>query len=261
MKKITAILIVLALCAVSLVALVSCGGDSAETTAAATESQTAEQTEGEATTAEEQTEGEVTTDAEATTAEEATEPEATTAEEATEPEATTAEEATEPEATTAEAGAEINYNEEKVPLFKLKDNHDPISADDGRELACKFTLEEGQRLIGLVFESCPTWNEEGSAFAVELYKWDNDYENTLIGDYLYREEFEDWVDNAECRLDFTKAKEDGFPSGTYLWVFKGTVGKIGIWAMNPLDGCEYYESGVVSQHGYRVNAIVLTPAE
>ena len=261
MKKITAIIMVLALCAASLVALVSCGGDNAETTAAA-ESQTAEQTEGEETTSEEETEGEDTAKPEATTAEEATEPEATTSEEVTETnEETTAEEATETEAATAEASTEVNYYEKNVPLYTFKENHDPISADEGRELACKFTLEEGDRLIGLILESCPTWTEEGSGFVIELYRWDNDYENTLIGDYLFREEFEEWVDNAECRLDFTEQKEDGFPSGTYLWVFRGTVGKIGIWAMNPIDGCEYFESGVYSVHGYRAKAVVLTPEE
>ena len=252
MKKITAIIITLALCMTSLLALVSCDGTPAETKAPET---TASQ--GDATTAaEEQT---TETEEQTTEAEEQT----TEAEEqTTDAEATTEEEqTTEAEATTENSGGEVKYEEDFVALYQTRAaDHSPVSAADGRELACRFSLNEGERLTGLVFESCPTWQAEGSAFIVELYKWDIDYDNTVLGEPLYTEEFTDWIDNAKCELDFTDKAEEGFPAGSYLWVFRGTVGTIGIWALDPTDGCQYFENGMEASNGFRVNAVVLIPA-
>lgn len=247
MKKFTAIIIVLALCAASLFAMMSCDGKPADTKAPETTAANSEQT----TAAEEQT-----TKAEEQTASEETTAEETTAEETTE-EVTTAN-TTVAEATTAGSG-EAEYYEEEVALFEYRDPHTPISAADGRELACKFRLNDGERLIGLILESCPTWQTEGSGFVVELYKWDNDYENTIIGDILYSKEFTDWIDNAECKLDFSDVAETGFPTGTYLWVMRGTTSNVGTWAMDPSDDCEYFENGVSSQNGFRSDAVILSP--
>lgn len=234
MKKITAFLIAALLCLGTVLALASCNDKPADTTAAST-TKAAESTK-------EVTE-EVTT-------------EAATTEEVTTEAATTAEQ-------TTNSGAEINYEEDEIELFIRRDNndsHDPVQADSGRELACKFTIPEGSRLTGLLFESCPTWMAvDYSGFVVELYKWDNDYENTLVGDVLYSEDFEEWVDNASCELDFTDKAPSGFASGTYLYVFKGTTDKIGVWAMDAADDCEYFENGVGSGHGFQVIAYVLTP--
>lgn len=232
MKELTAIIIALALCTASLFLMMSCGGDTAETT-------------GEQTTADS-----VTTADAGTTAEEQTEANADTA---------AAEEQTEAE---TEAEKEVEYEENTVPLFATTSGHTPISAADGLELACKFTLEEGELLTGLQFESIPSWSTNGeSGFIVELYKWDNDYENTIVGDALYSEEFSEWIDNSPCVVDFTDAAENGFSYSSYMWVFKGTTPNIGIWAMDPVEECEYFESGVPAQHGFRVNAIVLSPVE
>ena len=235
MKKITAVLIAALLCLGTVLALASCNDKPADTTAAST-----------------------TKAAESTpeTTKEATTTEATTTEEVT-TEATTTEEQT------TKSGAEVSYVEEEIELFYRRDNndsHDPISADSGKELACKFTIPEGSRLTGLLFESCPTWTTpDYSGFVVELYKWDNDYENTLVGDMLYSEEFEEWVDNASCELDFTDKAPTGFESGTYLYVFRGTTDKIGVWAMDAADECDYFENGVPAGHGFQVIAYVLAP--
>ena len=246
MKKIIAVIIAVTLCTASLFALISCENKPAETTPETTAAQS------DATTAEDATES---------AAESATEAAAETETEAvteTETEAAAETEQTTEAATTA-AGGEVEYDEDLVRLFEPREEHTAIDANDGKELACKFTIEKGSRLIGLVFESCPTWMQEGSAFTVELYKWDNDYENTIIGDALYSEEFTDWIDNAECRVEFYKKAETGFDAGTYLWVFRGTANKIGIWAMDPSDECTYFENGVESENGFRVDAIVLSP--
>ena len=246
MKKITSVILAAILCIGCAYALMSCGGTTPETTTAAeTKAQettaAAEQTDAATTAAETQAE----TTAEATTAE------ATTAE------ATTA------EATTAEtASQDVNWFEDEMMLFERRngDNHDPIAADNGIELACKFTIPDGARLTGLLFESCPTWSTpDYSGFVVELYKWDNDYENTVVGDALYREEFEEWIDNASCELDFTDVAPDGFAYSTYLWVFRGTTDKIGIWAMDAIDECEYFANGIDCNYGYQVDAYILTP--
>lgn len=239
MKKITAVLAAALLCLSSVFALVSCSNTPATTTADTTKA--AESTP--ETTKEAATTEEVTT-------------EATTTEEVTTEAATT-------EAKTTEGNPGVNYVEDEMMLFDRRagDSHDPISADSGKELACKFTLPEGARLTGLYFESCPTWSTpDYSGFVVELYKWDNDYENTLVGEMLYSEEFEEWVDNAYCELDFTDKAPSGFETGTYLWVFRGTTDKIGIWAMDPIDECEYFENGVSANHGFQVLAYILTPA-
>ena len=233
MKKIIAVIIVSAICLTSLFTLMSCDQTPEDTKAPET---TAAQDD--ATTAAE----EQTTEAEGQTTE---------AEEQT----------TEAEAATTDNGAAANYEEELVALYQTRaTDHSPIDAADGRELACRFTVNEGERLVGLMFESCPTWTEEGSAFVVELYKWDIDYDNTLLGDPLYKKEFTDWVDNAACELDFTDKAETGFAAGSYLWVFRGTLGKIGIWALDPADGCTYFENGMEAENGFRVNAVVLMPA-
>lgn len=235
MKKITAVILAALLCLGAVFALVSCSDKPADTTAETTK-KPAEST--------------AETTKEATTTEEVT------------TEATTTEEVT-TEAKTTEGNPGVDYVEDEMMLFERRagDSHDPIAADSGRELACKFTLPEGARLSGLYFESCPTWSTpDYSGFVVELYKWDNDYENTIVGELLYSEEFEEWVDNAYCELDFTDKAPGGFDTGTYMWVFRGTTDKIGIWAMDPIDECEYFENGVSANHGFQVLAYILTPA-
>jgi hypothetical protein len=78
---------------------------------------------------------------------------------------------------------------------------------------------------------------------------------------LYSETFENWVDNTECTVIFDN--RDGFGYSTYLWVFTGLSSHIGIWAMYPLDGCEYFVNGFEQtsgeRYGYRVQAMVLIP--
>ncbi len=139
MKKITSVIIAAILCIGCAYALMSCGGTTPETTTAAeTKAQ-------ETTTAAEQTDAATT----------AAETQAETTAEATTAEATTA------EATKAEtASQDVNWFEDEKMLFERRDgdNHDPIAADNGIELACKFTIPDGARLTGLLFESCPTWS-------------------------------------------------------------------------------------------------------
>lgn len=242
MKKTLAIIIAAIMC-LTAAALTSCAGTPAETT-----TDKAPETTAAGTTAAETTAEAVTTAAE-TTAEEVTTEAATTA--ADTPAETTAAEET--------PGGDVAYIEEDVALFEYNEPHNPISAANGFELACKFKIEANDRLIGLTFESCPTWTKEGSGFFVELYKWDTDYESTVMNDPIYSEEFTDWVDNAACEVSFLDAAENGFKGGTYMWVFRGTTPDIGIWAMDPSDECEYFENGTFSQNGFRCNAVILTP--
>ena len=226
MKKITSVILAAILCIGCAYALMSCGGTPETTTAAETKTPT--------TTAGEQT-------TEAATTEAATTEAATTA---------------------AGTSSEVIWYEDEIMLFERRegDNHDPVAADNGVELACKFSIPSGAHLTGLLLESCPTWTSvDYSGFVVELYKWDNDYENTVIGDALYREEFEEWVDNAPCELDFTDVAADGFAYTTYMWVFRGTTDKIGIWAMDPVDECEYFTNGVDCGYGYQAVAYIIAP--
>ena len=158
------------------------------------------------------------------------------------------------------------YYEDMIDLFErgnTAEDHTAIQAGDNTELACKFTLEEGTRIIGLFFEACPTWSDNGNGtaqFVVELYKWDSDYDTTLMNQPLESETFENWIDNAACTFLFDK--RDGYPSGTYLWVFRGLTSWIGIWAMNPADDCVYFNNGFETRNGqvgYRCCAMVLIP--
>ncbi|MBO4869337.1 MAG: acid shock protein [Clostridia bacterium] len=196
----------------------------------------------------------VTTAGDVTTAEpKTTEADATTAEATTEADVTT-----EP-AKTTEAPDGPSYVEDDFYLYEGDPaGHVAISAANNGELACKFTVDSNARLIGLYFESCPSWSTHGeSAFVVELYKWENDYDNTILGDPLYTEEFTEWEDNDSCDVDFTEAQPTGFGPGTYMYVFRGTTANIGVWAVDPVDECEYFENGTSSNHGFRVVANLL----
>ena len=242
MKKITAVIIAGILC---LIGFASCTGTPETTTAADKPQETTAAAQTDAKT------DEATTAAQTEEQTEAATEAATTAAE-TKPETTEA----------ATLPADVNWVEDEMMLFERRggDSHDPIAADNGIELACKFTIPEGARLTGLYFESCPTWSTpDYSGFVVELYKWDNDYENTVVGDALYTEEFEEWVDNAYCELDFTDKAPSGYDNSTYLWVFRGVTDKIGIWAMDPIDECEYFANGVDCGYGYQVSAYLLVP--
>jgi hypothetical protein len=240
MKKITAIIIACLLCAGSVFALMSCGGTPETTTVTDKPAETKAQETDAATTA---AETEAQTDAATTAAETEAQTEEKTTAEATSP-------------------SEVTWYEDELMLFERRDgdSHDPVAADNGVELACKFSIPEGSRLSGLLLESCPTWTAaDYSGFVVELYKWDTDYENTVVGDALYSEEFEEWVDNAACELDFSDKAPTGFEYSTYLWVFRGTTDKIGIWAMDPLDDCDYFANGIDCGYGYQAVAYILTP--
>ena len=252
MKKTLKALTALLLCAVMLCSVFACGKQpdkNGETT----------QKAGEQTQAQEQTQASETPTAASAQTEAPTEAPAQT-EASAQTEAPAKTEA--PEQTVDVS----SYYEDMIDLFErgnTAEDHTAVQAGDNTELACKFTIEEGTRITGLFFEACPTWSDNGNGtakFVVEFYKWDSDYETTLMNQPLESEEFEDWIDNAACSFLFDK--RDGYPSGTYLWVFRGITSWIGIWAMNPADGCVYFNNGFETRNGqvgYRCCAMVLIP--
>lgn len=244
MKKTTAILLAVFLCLGSVMMLASCGGKDADTTAEGTKTTTAADSGSES--------GDTQPD---TAVDSGTEPDDTQADTQADTQPDTQ---TEPDGTKESA----SLVEDEIQLYEPRDtDHTPVSAANGTELACKFTVPADGRLTGLFFESCPTWTQTGSGFVVELYKWDNDYENTVVSSPLFTEEFTDWQDNKECEIDFTDAVENGFQGGTYMWIFRGTTADIGIWAYDPSEDCEYFENGVPGNNGFRVVAYVLVPEE
>ena len=234
MKKTLAVIIAAAMCLMTVFALASCKKDPADTGA--------------------------DTSAPASSEAPATQPDTTEAP-ATQPDTTT-EAKTEAPTTTEPADTKDgeSFIEDDIYLYEPRDtDHSPVSAKNGTELACKFTIPAGNKLTGLFFESCPTWTQEGSGFTVELYKWDNDYDNTVAGEPLFTEQETDWIDNAELEVDFTDVIENGFPEGTYMWIFRGDTDNIGIWALDPAEGCEYFENGVEAFNGFQVVARILVP--
>ena len=245
MKKTTAILLAVFLCLGSVMMLASCGGKDADTTAEGTKP---------------------TTSVDSGTEPDDTQPD-TAVDSGTEPDDTQADTQadTQPDTQTEPDGTKESASlvEDEIQLYEPRDtDHTPVSAANGTELACKFTVPADGRLTGLHFESCPSWNTHGeSAFVVELYKWDNDYENTVVSSPLFTQEFTEWEDNDPCDVDFTDAVENGFQGGTYMWIFRGTTANIGIWAYDPSEDCEYFENGVTGNNGFRVVAYVLVPEE
>lgn len=228
MKKTLAILLA-AMMALTALVLASCGNTPASTGEATTDGEKTEETPA---TTDEVTEPDQTTEAPATT------------DAATEPVTT--------EPVTTEGA--LDYYEEDLKLYEGDPvAHTPKTAANNVELACKFTVDDSSRLTGILFEQCPTWNTHGvSAFVVELYRWDNDYDNTILSDPIFSAEYTEWEDNTSCDVDFTDLNENGFGPGTYMYVFRGTTSNIGLWACEPIDECEYFENGVSSDAGFQV---------
>ena len=250
MKKLLAVLIIFTICIGSMSTLVSCDKESNNTTDTNTNTVTVDNTS-------ETTSSTTISDTESTSVFE-TEEETTVAATETETAVVTADSETEPES------VDINRLEEsKMLLYKPRNSsHVSISAASGIELACRFSISAGSRLIGLYFESCPTWGRNGeSGFTIELYKWNRNYNKTISGEPLFTASFTNWIDNHDCDLDFTDIAEYGFPSGSYMYVFRGDTDNIGIWALDPAKGCEYYEYGTEGNNGFRVVARILVPKE
>lgn len=155
--------------------------------------------------------------------------------------------------------------EDEMQLFTERDNgdHTPVSAANGIELACKFTVASGDLLTGVRIESMPAWSTNGvSGFTFELYKWSEDYDTTLLAEPVLSAVYTEWSDNAECSVDFYELMGDGFTgleAGSYMWLVRGDTDNIGIWAMDCSDDCLYFENGIESiTSGYQAYAIILT---
>ncbi len=100
-------------------------------------------------------------------------------------------------------------------------------------------LSEARNSAGLKFTAtapfygisatCPSWGNNIGNLTFKLYKWKNNYSESVAGIPLAEKTFENFSDNEKLRLTFNKLE-----AGTYLWELCDGSETVGVW--------KYYET-------------------
>ncbi len=134
-----------------------------------------------------------------------------------------------------------------VPLYPSTGEKKPFCGT-GHTLAVQFYATTEFTSVG--FES-PTWTaKDGYSVDYSLFKWNNDYYDTIYGDSLVEGSYEDWADGANVPLDCGT-----LPAGEYLLVAmyrsEETMKNSGVWYMD--SECEKQRSYLDDEVWYDVS--------
>ena len=106
-------------------------------------------------------------------------------------------------------------------------------------------IPDGQVLYSVTLSNAPTWSNTNGDSDVEVtvYKWKNDYDDSVEGTVVFETEILDHTDNSNLTVKFNAALRYG---NRYLIVFtRSNDGRIGYWQgvdTRP-DGWEFYDQG------------------
>ncbi|WP_423128735.1 T9SS type A sorting domain-containing protein [Gaoshiqia sp. Z1-71] len=79
--------------------------------------------------------------------------------------------------------------------------------------------------------TCPSWGNNVGNLTFSLYKWQNNYHETVAGTPLAEKTFVNFTDNEKLRLAFDK-----LDAGTYLWELSNGTEKVGVWKYTETNG-------------------------
>lgn len=120
------------------------------------------------------------------------------------------------------------------------------TAQDMRELETAGALFTTVGPATRIAVGCPSYSNDFGALTVALYKWDTDYETTVKGEALNKQEFVDFKDNAMLGFTF----EEPLAAGSYyLEVSDGydeSGSGVGVWSGMAWPGQAVFVNGVYS---------------
>ncbi|MBW8323966.1 MAG: T9SS type A sorting domain-containing protein [Prolixibacteraceae bacterium] len=79
--------------------------------------------------------------------------------------------------------------------------------------------------------TCPSWGNNIGNLTFRLYKWKNNYNETVSGAVLAEKKFANFSDNEKLILSF--GKQD---AGTYLWELANGTETVGVWKYSETSG-------------------------
>ncbi len=79
--------------------------------------------------------------------------------------------------------------------------------------------------------TCPSWGNNIGNLTFRLYKWKNNYNETVSGTVLAEKTFENFSDNEKLALTFEKKD-----AGTYLWELSNGTEMVGVWKYTEANG-------------------------
>lgn len=91
--------------------------------------------------------------------------------------------------------------------------------------------------------ACPSWGNNIGNLTFRLYKWSNNYNQTVAGTILAEKTFVNFNDNAKLALTFDKQE-----AGTYLWELVNGTETVGVWKYDQTNGTSvsYFNGAQVS---------------
>ncbi|WP_423129897.1 T9SS type A sorting domain-containing protein [Gaoshiqia sp. Z1-71] len=108
-------------------------------------------------------------------------------------------------------------------------------------LAYSSSLKVNRNSAGLRFTAtesfyginatCPSWGNNIGNLTFRLYKWKNNYSETVAENPIAEKTFVNFKDNAKLQLSFDKQD-----AGTYLWELCDGTELVGVWKYNETNG-------------------------
>ncbi len=166
-------------------------------------------------------------------------------------------------------GKYIMVNKSNVPCYgtPVTGEKMPLCLSDGihYDLGVKFNVAEGEFATSIDFE-CPSWADDKGRITISVYKWNGDYNTSIVAMPIISETFVDYKDNATLVLDLTDTSGKGLVEGEYVWRIHdgsdaGEGTGVGIWyysepapaestGMKTFLNCEEFNIGPVANIYY-----------
>ncbi len=122
----------------------------------------------------------------------------------------------------------------------------PESLVAGIELNASMKFTANAPFYG-INATCPSWSNNTGNLTFKLYRWNNNYNQTVNGAVLAEQTFVDFNDGSKLQLSF-----NALGAGDYLWDLSAGTEKVGVWKWTDSTGpATSYFSGTQVAGNYK----------
>lgn len=115
----------------------------------------------------------------------------------------------------------IYYTIPKSNLYDVAGSHLAVPLTDSNTAGEKFSATNYFNSIEV---ACPSYLDNIGKLTLTLYQWNNDYDTTIAGTPVISQEFVNYPDNYNLKLNFKLQSP-----GDYLWVLGNPFQSVGVW--------------------------------
>jgi hypothetical protein len=126
-----------------------------------------------------------------------------------------------------------------IHLYEAKEKAAASQMTGNDVIGGKFHAD---KLFSAIDVSCSSRDNNTGSLTMKLYRWDTDYQTTVLRTPLFEKQFNNFEDNTYLKLDFPMLQP-----GDYLWTLDEAKKTVGVWiyAESNTDYTAYWNGSVI----------------